>query len=134
MELRAQDGQSTFTAERAAQSLDYWRKQVQQILSDPAADAALKSYSHNANSAANLLAAHNFTSEAEQAYRFSRQLWPDNPEPVAGLAAILERAGRADEVRQMLEEFYRNHPKQRSAVESINFSVSLPASAAQRSN
>ena len=37
MELRAQDGQNTFTPERAAQSLDYWRNAAQQILSDPEA-------------------------------------------------------------------------------------------------
>ena len=93
MELRAQDGQNTFTAERAAQSLDYWRDRAQQVFSDPEAvnpPSALKSHSHDAVSAANLLAAHHFTGEAEQTYRLGMQLWPENPESVGGLADVLE--------------------------------------------
>src|SRR5439155_17563091 len=34
MELRAGDGPSTFTAETASQSVDYWRSTTQQLLSD----------------------------------------------------------------------------------------------------
>src|SRR5205814_1304467 len=56
MELRAQNDQNTFTAERATQSLDYWRTTAQNVLADPEAagsTTALRSYSHDANSAAN---------------------------------------------------------------------------------
>src|SRR5262245_24489953 len=81
MELRAQDGQNAFTPERAGQTLDYWRNEAQQILADPdavASPATLKSYSHDTVAAANLLAAHDFVAEAEQAYRLATQLWPSN--------------------------------------------------------
>ena len=78
---------------------------------------------HNLRSTANLLAAHNYTAEAEQAYRLSSQLWPGNPEPVGGLAAILARAGRADEARQMLDDFARNYPDQRFDIETFRGSI-----------
>ena len=122
MELRTPDAQNTFTAERAAQSLDYWRATAENVLADPEAagsTAALKSYSHDATSAGNLLAAHNYTAEAEQAYRLSSQLWPGNPEAVGGLSTILARTGRSDEARQLLDDFARNYPDQRSAIETF---------------
>jgi len=137
MELRAQNDQNTFTAERATQSLDYWRATAQNVLADPEASGsttALKAYSHNASSAANLLAAHNYTAEAEQAYRLSSQLWPGNPEPVGGLAAILARAGRADEARQMLDDFARNYPDQRSDIETFRGSILWTAPLVKPSN
>ena len=122
MELRAQDGQNTFTAERAAQSLDYWRDRVQQVVSDPEAansPSALKSYSHDAVSAANLLAAHHFTDEAEQTYRLGMQLWPENAESAGGLADLLASTGRENEARQVLDEFVRQHPAQKKDLEQI---------------
>ena len=48
MELRVADAQNVFTAERAAQSVDYWRTTAQQLLADsetPADSAARKAYS-----------------------------------------------------------------------------------------
>ena len=123
MELRTQDGQNAFTPERAAQSLDYWRNTAEQIFSDPEAMSstyALKSYSHDAVSAANLLAAHNFTAEAEKAYRLAAQLWPGNPESVAGLADILLRGGRENEARQLVGDFSQKHPDQRKELEQIS--------------
>ena len=126
MELRAKNDQNAFTDERAAQSLEYWQTTAQNVLADPEAagsTSALKSYSHNVNSAANLLAAHNYTAEAEQAYRLSSQLWPGNPEAVGGLASIFARTSRADEARQMLDEFARNYPTQRSDIEMFRASI-----------
>jgi hypothetical protein len=120
MELRAGDEQITFTAERAAQSLDYWRSSAQQVLSDPEAlssEAALKSYSHDTAAAANLLAAHNFSAEAEEAYRLAVQLWPANPESVIGLADLLARTDRGKEAREVLADFARKYPDQRKALE-----------------
>lgn len=122
MELRAQDAESGFTSERAAQSLDYWRNTAQQILADAEAttsSAALKSYSHDAVSAANLLAAHNFTAEAEQTYRLGMQFWPESPEPVAGLADLLAANGREDEAGKLIADFERLHPGQRKDLERI---------------
>lgn len=123
MELRAQDGENLFTAERAAQSLEFWRNTAQQILSDPEAagsPAALKSYSHDSVAAANLLAAHYFTAEAEEAYRLATQLWPENPESVGGLADLLVRSGRESEARQMFDEFTRQHPDQQKTLERVS--------------
>ncbi|MBI4658551.1 MAG: tetratricopeptide repeat protein [Verrucomicrobia bacterium] len=126
MELRAQDGQNSFTPERAAQSLDYWRNTADQVLTDPAAAGsavALRSYSHDTVAAANLLAAHGFLGQAEQAYRLAAQLWPGNPESAGGLADILGRSGREQEARQILADFTRNYPDQREALERFSASA-----------
>ena len=103
--------------------LDYWRDRAQQVFSDPEAvnpPSALKSHSHDAVSAANLLAAHHFTGEAEQTYRLGMQLWPENPESVGGLADLLASTGRENEARQMLDEFTRQHPSQKKNLERIS--------------
>ncbi len=134
MELRVQDPQDTFTAERAAQSLDYWRTTAQNVLADSETTSspyALKSYSHDATSAANLLAAHDYFAEAEQAYHLSSQLWPGNPEAAGGLATILARTGRADEARQLLDNFARNYPDQRPAIETFRGSILWTTSSAK---
>jgi len=123
MELGARNEQNSFTAERAGQSVDYWRNTAQQILSDPEAvssEDALKSYSHDAVAAANLLAAHNFSAEAEEAYRLSAQLWPANPESVGGLAGLLAASGRTTEAQQLLAEFSQKYPDARKAMEQIS--------------
>lgn len=120
MELRAGNEQNTFTAERAAQSLAYWRDTTQQILSDAGASdstAALKSYSHDVVAAANLLASHDFAGEAEQAYRLAAQLWPENPESTGGLADVLVRTGRENEAQQLLNDFVQKHPAQKNDLE-----------------
>ena len=128
MELGAQNEQNAFTPERALQSLDYWRNTAQQIFSDTEAagsDAALKSYSHDAVAAANLLAAHNFTAEAEEAYRIGAQLWPANPEPVGALADLLARSGRKDDARQLLDNFSQKYPDQRKELERISAAMQI---------
>ncbi len=130
MELGAQD--SSFTAERAAQSLEYWRTTAENVLSDTGnadSPAALKSYSHDSVAAANLLAAHDFNAEAEQAYRIAARLWPGNPESVSGLADILTRTGRADEAQQIVSEFTQKYPDERDAIARLraNWSVTVPA-------
>ena len=122
MELNARNDQNTFTAERASQSLDYWRNATQQIRSDfdaTSSEAALKSYSHDASSAANLLAAHDFNSQAEETYRLATQLWPGNPECVGGLANLLAATGRDAEAQQLMENFSKQYPDQRKALENI---------------
>ena len=134
MELRVSDNPDNFTAERAAQSLDYWQNRAQQILADPeaaASDAALKSYSHDTVAAANLLAAHDFNTEAEQAYRLATQLWPASPEAVGDLAALLSHTGRGDEAQQLLDNFNRQHPDERKNLEKTSAAwgviISAPA-------
>lgn len=123
MELGARDEQTTFTPEQAAQFLHYWRTKTQQLITDPEAmssNYALKSYSHDTVSTGNLLAAHNFTAEAEQAYHLAAQLWPGNPESSGGLADLLMRSGREAEARKIIEDFNRTHPDQQKDLERIS--------------
>jgi len=123
LELGAQDEHNSFTSERAMQSLDYWQATAQRLFADPEAassPATLKSYSHDAVAAANLLAAHQFTSEAEQTYRLAAQLWPENPESIGGLADLLARGGRENEAKQLLADFVRQHPSQKEGLERVS--------------
>ena len=48
----------------------------------------LKSYSKLAMGQANLLADHQYSTEAEQAYRLSTQIWPGNIESVSELSEL----------------------------------------------
>lgn len=121
LELRAAGGAAALTPDTAAQIVDYWRAASQQILSGPddgQPAEALKTYSHDAVAQANLLSNRGFDAEAEQGYRIASELWPDNPESVAGLSETLAREGRADEARQLLADFAGRNPDQRSALES----------------
>jgi hypothetical protein len=118
MELRASGG---FSADQAAQSAAFWQSTAEQVLQDPEAAAspnALKSWSHDINSGANLLASHGYNAEAEQIYELSSQLWPGNPEPVVALADLLQSSGRADQARVLLESFDRQFPDMRSQLEA----------------
>jgi hypothetical protein len=120
MELHARDDQNAFTTERAQQSLDYWRNTADQILSDPEAvgsSEALKSYSHDTVAAAHLLAAHDLSAEAEQAYRLATMTCPWNPESVNGLTDLLLRGGRTDEAARVVKEFEQKYPEQRAILE-----------------
>jgi thioredoxin-like negative regulator of GroEL len=135
MEVGVQDAQNAFTPDQAAQSLNYWQSRAQSVLADPEAagsETTLKSYAHDINSTANLLAAHDFTAEAEQAYGLASQLWPASPDPVEGLAGILNRAGRATEAQQLLDNFVRNYPDQRPAIETFRGTILVTASKTPR--
>jgi hypothetical protein len=128
MELRALNDQNPFSADRATEFLDYWRTTAQNVLGDPQianSENALKAYSHDANSAANLLAAHNYTAQAEQTYQLAGKLWPGNLEAVEGLAAIYAGSARAEEARQLLDDFARKYPDQRAAIEAAGAGISI---------
>jgi hypothetical protein len=132
MELRARTDENVFTSERAAQSVDYWRTTAESILANSEAigsTTTLKAYSHDINSTANLLAAHNFAAEAEQAYRLSTQLWPENADAATGLARVLAGAGRAEEAKQVLDDFSKAYPNQRQTMEAarMTFLGTAPA-------
>ncbi len=122
MELRAQNGENAFTAENAAQSVDYWRATTQQMLSDPEASSSpetLKTYSHMATAQANLFTDRSYPAEAEQAYRLAMEIWPRNFEAVSDLSDLLLRNGRAVEARRLVEDFTRNNPDLSTALESL---------------
>jgi thioredoxin-like negative regulator of GroEL len=92
----------------------------QSLLADPQTSGSSftrNEYSHEVNSAANLLAAHNFTSQAEQAYQIATQLSPGNLAPVEGLAQVLAQTGRADQAQALLDDFANKYPNQRAVVE-----------------
>jgi tetratricopeptide (TPR) repeat protein len=121
MELRA-NATENFTPERASESLDYWRQAADLVLNDPEASASqdtTRSYSHDATAAANLLAAHGFTAEAESAYLVARQLWPGSPDVAADLSELYQRTGRTAEARQLLEDFTRQFPDQRKSLKDL---------------
>jgi hypothetical protein len=122
MELNAASEQNTFTPERASATLDAWRTTAQQVLADPEAvgsDEALRSYSKNAVASARLLAAHGFDTQAEEAYRLALQICPYNPESAGGLADLLAGSGRANEARQLLDEFDRKYPDLKAQMERV---------------
>ena len=128
MELGARDDQGALTPERAAQSLDYWRDQARGVLSDPEAmnsTTALKSYAHNTAAAANLLAEHGFTEQAEEAYRLAAQLWPGSAKSIGGLADLLMRSGREAEARQVIVEFNRSYPGEQLDLEQTSAAARL---------
>jgi hypothetical protein len=137
MELNAQSDGNPFNQQLAQQSVDYWRSTAQGLLADPSAtgsDSTMKAYSHDVNSTANLLAAHNFTSEAEDAYSLASQMWPENPEPVSGLAQILAQTGHGDEAQNLLNQFAAKYPNQQKAIQQARTGVtsvlwSLPPAA-----
>jgi hypothetical protein len=126
MELNAQSDQNSFTADRAGQSVDYWRSATQMLLADPEAVGstyALNAYSHDINATANLLAAHNFTTEAEQMYELASQVWPASPYAVSGLAQVLAQTGHADQARAVLDQFASKYPEQAATIDKARAAI-----------
>lgn len=126
MELNAQSAQTSFTADVAAQSVDYWSSMAQTLLADPNvtdSSTALKSYSHDVNATANLLAANNFTDQAEQAYALASQIFPGNPDPINGLAQLLTQTGHADQAQALVNKFISQYPDQRSAIQQPQVTI-----------
>jgi hypothetical protein len=113
MELRTQDVQTTFTANAAAQALDYWRNATQQlpIGSETSEDQeVLRAYSKLATAQAGLLAAHNFSTEAEQTYRLATEICPYSPEAVFSYVNLLVTQQRFAEALPVVETAVRAAP------------------------
>jgi hypothetical protein len=128
MELNGRSALNDFSSARASEFVDYWRSASQQVLGDSEAtgsETVLRAYSHDTAAAANLLAAHQFSGEAEETYRMSVRLWPQNPESVAGLANLLAQIGRENEARQLIQDFSRDYPGQVKDLERIRASSSI---------
>jgi hypothetical protein len=123
MELRSQktEGESSFTSDLARESLNHWRETAREVLTGEELDSSdtVKTYSHDAVAAANLLAAHDFTAEAEEAYRISSMMWPGNPEAPVALADLLTKAGRPEEGTKIVQEFLQKFPGERAAIERL---------------
>lgn len=92
MELRVPDSQSAFTQQTAAQAVDYWQSTAAQLVNDPETPAdsdPRKEYSKMASAQASLLSDHNFTAEAQQAYKAATEICPTSPEAVFGYVNLL---------------------------------------------
>jgi hypothetical protein len=134
MELRAQD-QSTFTPERAAQCVDYWRGMADQLRAAPddsSEQTASKSFSKLAVGQGNLLAERGLSAQAEQTYRIATEMYPGNVEAAIGLSEVLARTGRSEEARRLLGDFVQKFPNQRGAVD-VSFSITSRASSSDSS-
>jgi hypothetical protein len=127
MELRAADGAAAFTDERATQAVDYWRNRAEKLLSEPEASASTEarlSFSHDAVAQANLLASHEFFTQAEQAYRLASELAPANPEAISGLAKMLVRSGQTEQAQQVMDAYVQRNPGQQKMLDEF-FGVTL---------
>jgi hypothetical protein len=119
MELRAKSEGNNLTAVRASETLAYWEQAAGEILGDAAtltSPSALKSYSHDAVATGNLLESHGHLPQAEATFRLARQISPANPEPVFKLGQLLDRSGRTQEARALVEEFFTAYPEQRERM------------------
>jgi hypothetical protein len=106
MELGVPDVQKTFTADAAAQTVDYWRNASQSLLADSentGDSPALKAYSKMAVTQAKLLEDHSFSTEAEQTYRLATDMGPSEPEAVFCYAGFLTRQKRFAEAIPVVE-------------------------------
>jgi hypothetical protein len=113
MELRVQDQQSAFTPATAAQAVDYWSSVAQQFASEPetAQDSASRlTYSKMATAQGNLLADHNYTADAEQAYRLATEICPSSLEAVCGYINLLVGQNRFDEAIPVAETAVKADP------------------------
>jgi hypothetical protein len=84
-ELRAASALDAYTAETAAQTIDYGRATARQVMADSeiAPDSEVrKAYAKMAAAQAALLAEHNLDAEAAQAYQLAIEFCPSSPEVV----------------------------------------------------
>jgi len=124
-EINAKEGGDALTATSANDAMNYWRKTAREIADDPVSSnsmEALKTYSHMVNAQGNFFANRDYSAQSEEAYRLALQLWPGNVEAATGLSSLLEKNGRADEGKRVLDEFNRVNPRIGSTYED-NFKV-----------
>jgi predicted Zn-dependent protease len=114
MELGVQDDQNALNAERAAQSVDYWRAAAQGLAADPetpeGADAR-KAYSKMASAQAGLLLARNYPAEAGQAFQIATEICPESPEAVFRFVDFLVDQSRVAEAIPVVENALRADPE-----------------------
>ena len=103
----------------AQQAVSYWQNTTQQLLANPEAAGSadtLKTYSHDATTQADMLAANQQPGAAEQTYNLASQLSPTNFEAIAGLSTVLYQNGQPDQAIQILNDFAQRNPAQQAAV------------------
>ena len=103
-ELRVTDAASALTADRAAESLDYWRSTTQTLLADHAGSSTVrKAYAKLILGQAGLFEDRKLTAAAESAYQLATSLNPGNPEAVLRYVNLLMQQQRHDEARQVMQ-------------------------------
>jgi len=123
MELGVNDSQNALTAERATQSVDYWRHLAQQVLSDPQTPDGSdprKAYAKMVCAQASLLLDHNYPAEAEQAYQIANQICPSSPEAVFRYVQLLMDQGRSAEAVPVIEKAVKAAPDQQEFRDLLN--------------
>jgi tetratricopeptide (TPR) repeat protein len=103
MELGAADGPSALTAQRASQSVDYWRGVAQQLQAEPDGSDPRKAYSKMISAQAGLLLARDYPAEAGQAFRIANAICPTLPETLYRYVSLLvdqKRFAEAVEIGQ----------------------------------
>jgi tetratricopeptide (TPR) repeat protein len=126
MELGANTGDSTITPDTAEQTVNYWETTAQTLVNssdDPPSDPELKTYAHDAQAQANLLANNNFPDAADQLYQTALDLWPDDLGTVRDYAGFLNKQGQTDEANDLLDNFSQNNPAQSAAVSALRNSM-----------
>jgi hypothetical protein len=106
MALRAPDEQSSFTPDAAAQAADYWRNTAQELAFDPTLTAGsepLREFAKMAAAQASLLADHNYSGQAEQAYQAAIQICPGSPEVVFQYVNLLVGQSRVAEALPVVQ-------------------------------
>lgn len=138
MELRAGDA-NPLTAERATQSMDYWRGTAQQLIQDsntPSDSDARKAYAKLAAEQAALLLDRHYGEQAEQIFRLSAELCPTMPETIVGYVGLLNGQSRYDEAVAVVQNALQAAPTNREFLTLLNTvnaarktDLSLPAAA-----
>lgn len=111
-ELRATDSATALTAERAAQTIDYWRNTTPAVLAaiDPAS-APREAYTKMILGQANLFADRQLAGAAEQAYQLATDLSPANAEAVFSYVKLLTDQKRFTEARQVVQTALTTAPE-----------------------
>jgi hypothetical protein len=113
MQLRAPNEQNGFSPDTAAQVVQYWRDTAQDLASDTTITAGsepLREYAKMATAQASLLADHNYSSQAEQAYEAATRIWPGSPEAVFQYVNLLVGQNRVADALPIVQNAVAANP------------------------
>jgi hypothetical protein len=123
MELRVQDQPGGLTAERATESVDYWRTTAQQLLSDPETaqnPSVLKAYAKLISSQAGLFMDQKLNTQAEHALRVATEIYPGNPEVTFRYVDLLMRQNRVADALPIAEGALKAAPGNQQFQDLLN--------------